>query len=246
VHAATASVPTGAVLGIPNPNQRTVEITLDDAAGVEALVFRLQYNRGIVAATEVRSTALTQACAREVNIQNPNNEVQISMACTTPLSGSGALFEIDFAGANAGTSPLTFLECTLNEGTPACQVESGDILVTSCLLDVDASGFAAANTDGVYIFRALPPTLQTIVPSGFRDLLPGIPEDPVILDNVDTVLDLLDVDDRNGTQANTDGVYIFRALPPTLQDIVPANFRALDPSIPSDEVIGGNVDALCP
>lgn len=244
--AVTASLPSGAVLAVPSPNLRTVEIALDDASGIEAALFRVQYNRGVAIAMAVRPTDLTDQCAMEVNTANPTNEVQISMACTSPLSGSGAVFEIDFAGANPGTSPLTFLECLLNEGGPACQVANGSLLVTTCALDVDASGAAAANTDGVYIFRALPPTLQNVVPPAFRQLIPGIPADPVVLGNVNAILPLLDVDDRNGAQGSTDGVYIFRALPPTLQTIVPTTFRQLDPTIPSDGVIGANIDALCP
>lgn len=244
--AVTASLPTGAVLAIPSPNTRTVEIAVDAASGIEAALFRFQYNRSFAVATQVRQTDLTDQCAMEVNIASPNNEVQISMACTSPLTGGGALFEIDFAGANPGLSPLTFLECVLNEGGPLCNVQNGSLRVTTCALDVDASGSAAANTDGVYIFRALPPTLQTIVPTSFRQLIPGIPLDPVVLDNVNAILPLLDVDDRHGAVANTDGVYIFRRLPPTLQTIVPSIFRQLDPTIPSDAVIGANIDDLCP
>lgn len=246
--AATVSLPMGAVLAIPNPNLRTVKIAIDNANGVEAALFRVQYNRGIAVATQVRKTAITNACAIEVNTANPNNEVQISMACTNPLSGGGALFEIDFAGVNPGLSNLTFLECNLNEGTPSCQVGTGShgtLLVTTCALDVDANGSAAANTDGVYIFRALPPTLQTVVPTAFRQLIPGIPLDPVILDNVNTVLTLMNVDGKGTTQASTDGVYIFRSLS-NLQTVVPPLFRQLDPTIPSDQAIGANVDALCP
>src|SRR5690606_20865437 len=151
-------------------------------------------------------------------------------------------------GVNPGVSHLTFIECNFNEGSPDCQVSGGNgtLRVTSCALDVDSSGSASANTDGVYIFRALPPTLQTIVPTAFRQLLPDIPLEPVILDNLTAVLPLLNVDGIGGSGANTDGVYIFRALPPTLQTIVPPLFRQLDPNIPSDQVIGGNIDALCP
>ncbi len=243
--AAAVSLPVGAVLAVPNPNLRTVKLSIDDATGVEAALFRIVYNRGLVVANQVRKTTLTNACAMEVNTSTPNNAVQISMACSNPLVGSGPMFEIDFAGVDSGLSGLA-LECTLNEGSPGCSAVSGTIRVTTCALDVDASGSASANTDGVYIFRALPPTLQNVVPPTFRQVFPGIPLDPVILDNVNTVLTLLNVDGRGGSQANTDGVYIFRALPPTLQNIVPPLFRQLDPTIPSDVVIGANIDALCP
>jgi len=245
-YAATASLPQGAMLAVPNPNVRTVEVSLDDASNVEALLFRIQYNRSIAAATNVRATSLVNGCAVEVNTTEPSNEVQISMACANALPSGGPLFEIDFAGANPGRTDLTFLECILNEGSPGCDVVHGDLLVTKCALDIDASGSASANTDGVYIYRALPPSLQIIVPSVFREILPDIPSDEVIGDNINTVIDLLDVDDRDGAQGNTDGVYIYRALPPALQNIVPPDFRAIDSTIPSDQAIGATIDAICP
>jgi hypothetical protein len=54
----------------------------------------------------------------------------------------------------------------------------------------------------------------------------------------------LDVDGNGAVDVATDIVYVARHLldlPP-----VPPSFRALDPNIPSDSVIGANVDALCP
>ncbi len=244
--AATVSVPSGALLVVPNPNLRTITIDIDDAANVEAALFRIQYNRSIAVATAVRSTVKTANCFMESNLDEPTNEVQISMACTGPLSGDGPMFEIDFAGTNSGLTDLTFLECKLNEGAPVCNVDNGDLRVSTCALDVDADGSSSANTDGVYLFRALPPTLQTIVPTSFRDFFPNITADSVILDNIAALESMLDIDDRGGAQANTDGVYLFRALPPALQTIVPELFRDLDPSIPSDNVIQGNIDAICP
>ncbi len=53
----------------------------------------------------------------------------------------------------------------------------------------------------------------------------------------------LDVDDNGFVQGATDGVYIFRRLL-GLGFVVPAPFRALDPSIPPDATIAANIDAL--
>ncbi len=245
--AATVSLPEGALLAVPNPNLRTVAIEIDDASTIEGALIRIQYNRSIAVATGVSATAMTSSCLVESNLNNPTNEVQISMACQVPLTGSGPMFTINFAGANPGLTNLTFLACDLNEaGTPPCQVDHGNLRVSTCALDVDADGTTGANTDGVYIFRGLPPTLQTVVPATFRALLPGITADSVILDNMAAVMPLLDVDSRSGSVANTDGVYIFRALPPTLQTIVPATFRILDPTIPPDSFILNNVNSICP
>ena len=55
---------------------------------------------------------------------------------------------------------------------------------------------------------------------------------------------LLDVDGNGVAQVSTDVVYIARHLLGLTP--VPPSFRVLDPTIPSDAVIGGRVDALCP
>lgn len=55
---------------------------------------------------------------------------------------------------------------------------------------------------------------------------------------------MLDVDGNGHVDVATDVVYIARhmlGLPP-----VPASFRALNPSIPSDSAIAASIDALCP
>ena len=53
----------------------------------------------------------------------------------------------------------------------------------------------------------------------------------------------LDVDMSGEVEANTDGVYIFRRLL-GLETVVPATFRILDATIPSDDLIGANIDGL--
>ncbi len=111
-----------------------------------------------------------------------------------------------------------------------------------CVLDVDGNGMADVATDIVYITRrllGLPP-----VPTSFRLLNPSIPPDATIAANVDAVGTPLDVDGSGNVDPATDIVYISRrldGLPP-----VPASFRILDPSIPPDNVIRDNIDALCP
>jgi uncharacterized repeat protein (TIGR02543 family) len=113
-----------------------------------------------------------------------------------------------------------------------------------CQLDVDGIGTPPADvaTDIVYIARhllGLPP-----VPASFRALDPSISSDGIIAGNIDAIGSGLDVDGNGTVDVATDIVYIARhlvGLPP-----VPASFRVLDPSIPSDGIIAGNIDALCP
>ncbi len=109
-------------------------------------------------------------------------------------------------------------------------------------LDVDGDGVINASTDGTYVFRALL-DLQLIVPATFRALDPSIAPDQELAAAIANLGMSLDVDGDGTATASTDGVYIFRRLL-GLQLTVPASFRELDPSIPSDATIDANVDAL--
>jgi hypothetical protein len=78
------------------------------------------------------------------------------------------------------------------------------------------------------------------VPPSFRTLDPNIPEDDLIAAKIDDALPFLDFD-GNGPPVDvaTDIVYLARSLldlPP-----VPASFRTLDPTIPSDEIMAAVV-----
>jgi hypothetical protein len=112
-----------------------------------------------------------------------------------------------------------------------------------CLLKVDDQGSEPeVATDIVYITRRLLGLVP--VPPSFRVLDPNIPPDAQIAARIDALGNSLDVDGNGKVDVATDIVYIARqllGLPP-----VPASFRALDPSIPSDFAIAANIDALCP
>lgn len=110
-------------------------------------------------------------------------------------------------------------------------------------LDVDENGVVQAATDGVYIFRRLL-GLATTVPTSFRDLDDSILDDASINANIDGLGAGLDVDENGQTQGQTDGVYIFRDLL-NLLTVVPTSFRTLDPTIPPDNTISANIEALC-
>ena len=94
----------------------------------------------------------------------------------------------------------------------------------------------------VYIARHL--LGLTPVPASFRTIDPTIPPDSVIVGRIDAAGNPFDVDRSGATQVSTDAVYVARRLLGLTP--VPASFRVLDPTIPSDAVIGGRVDALCP
>src|SRR5207249_959002 len=57
---------------------------------------------------------------------------------------------------------------------------------------------------------------------------------------------LLDVDRNGRVQVSTDIVYIARHLSSASLSPVPPSFRITDPSIPPDDVISANIDAIRP
>jgi hypothetical protein len=244
VQGATVSV-TGDGLELPVGATMNVDVSIDNASGVEAAYFRIVYDAQRASATGAASTSLTTGCLMESNI-GVANEVRIGMACAAALAGSGALFRIGFLGQSSGMTALDLQSCLLNEGSPACVMVDGSITVSSCILDVDGSGapFDVA-TDVTYVTRRL---LQLVpVPPSFRVSDPSIPADSLIVARVDPAVTslALDVDGNGSVDPATDIVYIARrAL--GFAEVVPPSFRLLDPTIPSNAVIAASIDALCP
>ncbi len=242
------SLPPSAIVGVPEPGANSVEISVDDASGKLGAVFRVQFDAAKVSIEpgDVETIGAADGCALEVNTQSPTNQVRISMACTHPLDGGGPLVRMTFSGDAAGTSPLTFVACQFDEDAPsACQTSNGQILVTDCALNVDGKGATASGiTDGVYIYRALI-GLGKVVPDLHRTQDPTIPSDAVIAARVASIAADLNVDGKNGTLGITDGVYVYRHLI-GLGKIVPDLHRSQDPTIPSDAIVGANIDASCP
>ncbi len=160
----------------------------------------------------------------------------------TPTSTETAANTPSYTPSLTGTPTGTPTESPTGPPTPT-PVNSPTDTPGLCVDDVDASGPPPdVATDLTYIVRrllGLPP-----VPPSFRLLDPSIPDDLFIDHQIHAALTALDVDDNGILDPATDIVYIARVLlglPP-----VPPSFRALDPSIPSDMVITGNINALCP
>jgi hypothetical protein len=107
-------------------------------------------------------------------------------------------------------------------------------------LDVDANGVIDPATDVIYVARRL--LGLPVVPQAFRDQDPSIPPNAAIAARIDALGLALDVDGDGFVDVATDVTYVTRhllALSP-----VPASYRVLDPSIPSDAVIAGSIAPL--
>lgn len=162
------------------------------------------------------------------------------------LAYSGASGDID-----GDRRPDLIVNEMQGNGVDAAAEDVGNLIIISgrriagqiCPLDVDQNGVAQAQTDAVYVFRSLL-GLGNVVPPAFRTVDPSIIADAAIAANVDALGGAADVDGDGTVAAATDGVYIFRrAL--GLINVVPPAFRTVDPSIPSDAIVGANVDLLC-
>ena len=81
------------------------------------------------------------------------------------------------------------------------------------------------------------------MPPSFRVIDPAIPPDVTIAARVDAAGTSLDVDKNGRVEVATDVVYIARILLGLTP--VPPSFRVIDPNIPPDDMIAGNIRALC-
>jgi hypothetical protein len=136
--AVAVSLPGNAVISMAGQTT-TVAMTIGTVSNLEAVAVSVTYTESIVDVlntTDVQRGALVNGCNNPVvNIMVPGR-VTITMACTTPVSGSGTLFNITFTGIANGVSPLAFSAtsevpngCQLNEGNPTCESSDGQITV---------------------------------------------------------------------------------------------------------------------
>ncbi|TMB57628.1 MAG: hypothetical protein E6J56_04225 [Deltaproteobacteria bacterium] len=147
--------------------------------------------------------------------RNTNNCYDFALACPTPTNN----------GPSGGAEVTgTFRPCA-----------------PPCVLDVDENGRTEVATDVVYIARRL--LGLTPVPPSFRVIDPAIPPDVTIAARVDAAGTSLDVDKNGRVEVATDVVYIARTLLGLTP--VPPSFRVIDPNIPPDDMIAGNIRALC-
>jgi hypothetical protein len=192
------TVPEGE-LGIPSATVN-VPVNVDDVTGLGILSvdFTVEFNPGIITATSVATGTLTSGCTLTDNLTVPG-QATISVFCSSALTGSGSIAEIDFnvGGIRGQGSPVLITSVLLNEGTPSVCGDAGTFEVP-------------VEIDGRVVY--------------YRD--DGTSTEPSTkpVDAVDVDLDRLDWDDMFGPVYNTigntatdcSGDYIFPSLPPIL------------------------------
>ncbi|MCP3963041.1 MAG: hypothetical protein GY719_34820 [bacterium] len=95
----------------------SIELATDGADGVLAVLATVEFERTVLRATDVRTTAYTGGFALAANMSDPGRVV-IAMASAEPLAGGGDLLTIDFevVGGSGSSSSLDLVSADLNEG----------------------------------------------------------------------------------------------------------------------------------
>ncbi len=145
---------------IPAVAQTTVvPVSIADTTGIQGIAVSFTYNATIATATLVQGTTLTSGCLITPNLTTAG-VVTITAACAggLPAGQSGALFNVTFEGDANGVTPLTFATatgvpngCQLNEGTPTCEPNNGQLTVgaaepTATVTDTPLPTATATNT----------------------------------------------------------------------------------------------------
>ncbi|MCU0230892.1 MAG: cohesin domain-containing protein [Acidobacteria bacterium] len=143
---AIVSVPDGA--GGGPGTTLTVPISATNVNGVESADLWLFYNAGVLNATGVSKTTLTQSMTLSYNL-SPPGEVRISLfTAGAPLSGSGDLAIVTFqvVGPLGDATPLNLTRGQFNEGTPSTLLDDGLFRVCDAA-DGDNDGLSACAGD---------------------------------------------------------------------------------------------------
>jgi hypothetical protein len=170
--AVPVSLPANTVINATGPPSTGVNMTIGTVSSLEAVAISFTFDSSIVSATAVSVPAgsVVSTCnSPVVNMDNLSmpGRVTITLACITPVSGSGLLFTINFQGVANGVSALTFSAtgevpngCQLNEGTPSCESSDGQITVGSGQPTNTATATLTATVPGT------PTSTQTSSPTG--------------------------------------------------------------------------------
>lgn len=171
-------------------------------------------------------------------------------------SGNGALLNV-MPGTTVtfgSTGTAAYLESTVvvmsgvSQGLAQIVSTSADVVCSAQMIDSAVTPPVAMSILDIVVDVGAPvvPTAtstSTSTPTNTPTRTPTNTSTATATDTAAPMLCQLDVDASGSVLAATDGVYVFRFLQ-GLASVVPPSFRALDPSIPGDLVVGGNVDSM--
>jgi hypothetical protein len=124
--AAHLSVPASTTINGPTGE---IVVSLDPATNVEAADIRITYPFSIITVSgEVIVGGITANCTPLSNNSTPG-VLQVGLACTAPLMGSGVLFRIPVNVPGSGSGAVDITSCTLNEGAITCTMSGGSVVV---------------------------------------------------------------------------------------------------------------------
>ncbi len=113
----------------------TVPINIDDKTNIVSIDFIVDYDDGVLTATEAGTTNLTPSAADGwlIAYKITSGRIKITIINSEEPTGNGAIVEIDFtvaSSANVGnTSPLTLTQALVNEGAINSTLVSGTFTV---------------------------------------------------------------------------------------------------------------------
>ena len=112
-------------------------IVEDDLSGQGVISYQLQINftnSRIKLEDVVTFGTLTQSLGNYSFNQTASNQVQISAAGSSPLTGKGTLIILRFKMLTSGTATLTFTDTLnnfFNEGSPSVNLQNGRIVIAA-------------------------------------------------------------------------------------------------------------------
>ena len=122
--------------GVAGEVMEVAVMVQDDLSGQGVLSYQLQINftNSRLRFEEVVSTGtLTQTLGNYTANQTANNQLMISAAGSTPLTGKGKLIILRFTMIASGTASLSFTDTLnnfFNEGSPSVNLQNGRVIIS--------------------------------------------------------------------------------------------------------------------
>jgi len=204
----TTLTPPEVLVSIPDTSaeQRStikIPISIGDITGlnVTAINMRLSFNGAVLDAVGAQSDGTMSFSWTELNFVDDENEIQLSLSGTEPLSGSGTLIFVEFnvVGNANETTPIEISHIQFNNGNPAGVVNNGTFTVLPAQIAVvlpDTSGLSGTTI-------SIPVRVEDLTGLNVLSINMMISYDPQVLD---------------AFSITTEGTLLDNRQPPTFND----------------------------